>query len=62
YDLNAAGYQGVRHTGRQWLTPDIHALEGCGFTALDDKLHLIHYRKEAYHSSLFFIPIDRRAI
>ena len=30
--------QGVRHTGRQRLTPDIHALEGRGFTALDDKI------------------------
>lgn len=33
----AAGYQGNRNIGRQWLTPDIHDLEGHGFTALDDK-------------------------
>ncbi|MGP5505463.1 hypothetical protein, partial [Psychrobacter celer] len=32
------GYQGIHNIVRQWLTPDIHALEGCGFTALDDKI------------------------
>ncbi|MGP5556483.1 hypothetical protein, partial [Psychrobacter celer] len=41
YDLNGCGYQGIRNIVRQWLTPDIHVLEGRGFTALDNKINVL---------------------
>ncbi|WP_430737323.1 hypothetical protein [Psychrobacter sp. VH5] len=36
--INTFGYQGVHNIVRQRLMPDIHALEGRGFTALDNKM------------------------